>query len=75
MYWRAPALACATRREHVEWEDGQRTVEQTVGTIAAVDRDEISIDVAVRQCVVEEARRDQLDDLEDDDRAGTIPAC
>ena len=69
--------ACATRREHIEWEAGQQTVEQTVDTIAAVDRDEISADDAIRECMVEDHRRDQLDDqlddLEDHDPRGDDP--
>jgi len=69
--------ACATRREHIEWNAGQQTAEQTVGTIAAVDQGEISVADAVRESMIEDTRReqlaDQLDDLEDDDPRGDDP--
>ena len=39
-----PSMRDPSRARRME--DGQRTVEQTVGTIAAVDRDEISVDGA-----------------------------
>lgn len=47
--------------------------QQTVDTIAAVDRDEISADDAIRECMVEDHRREQLDDLEDHDPRGDEP--